>query len=68
MTDNRKTEVRGVTKIYWAAGCSMLPLMLASQLGGAVASTAAPPEAGSAKQIVATMLVNENVAAQHKGR
>ena len=68
MTDNRKTEVHGVTKIYWAAGCSMLTLMLASQLGGAVASTAAPLEVGSAKQIVATMLVNENVAALHKGR
>jgi hypothetical protein len=33
-----------------------------------VASTAAPLEVGSAKQIVATMLVNENVAVLHKGR
>ena len=66
MREIRKMEVHGVAKIYWAAGCSMLCLMLASPLIGAGASTAAPPEAGSAKQIVATMLVNENVAAQHR--
>jgi len=67
MTEIRKTEVQGVAKIYWAVGCSMLTLMLASLLIGAGASTAAPLEVGSAKQIVATMLANEDVAAQHKG-
>lgn len=61
-------EVHGVAKISWAAGCSMLCLMLASPLSGVSAQSAAPPEAGSAKQIVATMLANEDVAAQHKGR
>jgi hypothetical protein len=44
----------------------MLCLMLASALIGAGASTDTPPEAGSAKQIVATMLANEDVAAQHR--
>ncbi len=68
MREIRKMEVHDVAKIYWAAGCSMLTLMLASPLIGAGASTAAPPEADSAKQIVATMLANEDVAAQHKGR
>jgi hypothetical protein len=68
MAGIRTTEVYGVTKIYWTAGCSMLCLMLASPLIGVGAQGAAPPGAGSAQQIVATMLVNENVAAQHKGR
>ena len=67
MREIRKMEVHGEAKIYWAAACSILTLILASPLFGAGASTAAPPEAGSAKQIVATMLANEDVAAQHKG-
>ena len=57
-----------MAKIYWVAACSMLPLMLALPSSGVGASTAAPREAGSAQQIVATMLANENVAALHKGR
>jgi hypothetical protein len=68
MAGIRTTEVYGVVNIYWAAGCSMLCLMLASPLIGAGASTNTPPEVGSAKQIVATMLANEDAAAQHKGR
>jgi hypothetical protein len=46
----------------------MLPLMLALPSSGVGASAAAPQEAGSAQQIVATMLANEAVAAQHRGR
>jgi hypothetical protein len=44
----------------------MLPLMLASPLSGVGASAAAPQDAGSAQQIVATMLANEDLAAQHR--
>ena len=57
-----------MAKIYWVAACSMLPLMLALPSSGVGASAAAPQEAGSAQQIVATMLANEAVAAQHRGR
>jgi hypothetical protein len=42
--------------------------MLASPLSGVGASTAVPQKAASAQQIVATMLANEAVAAQHRGR
>ena len=57
-----------MAKIYWVAACSILPLMLASPLSGVGASTAVPQKAASAQQIVATMLANEAVAAQHRGR
>jgi hypothetical protein len=66
MTEIRKTEVQDVAKICWAAAGSMLYLMLALPFSGVGASTAAPQEAGSAKQIVAAMLANEDVAAQHR--
>ncbi len=59
-------EVYGVTKITWAAAGSMLALMLASYPGGAGMPTDVPQVAVSATQIVAAMLANEDVAAQHR--
>ena len=62
----RKSEVHGLAKMHWAAAGWMLPLMLAWPTSGAGASSDVPQDTGSAKQIVATMLANEDVAAQHR--
>ena len=55
-----------MVKICWAVGGSILTLMLASTTCGAGVPTDEPHEAGSAKQIVAAMVANEDVAAQHR--
>ena len=66
MKEISKTEMRGQAKMCWAAAGSMLALMMASPCGGAGASSDVPQDALSAKQIVAAMVANEDVAAQHR--
>jgi hypothetical protein len=61
----RKTKEYDHTKMSWVAG-SMLTLMLVLPTSGAGTPTAMPQDAASAKQTVATMLANEDVAAQHR--
>ena len=67
MTEIRKTKLYGAL-ICWVIGCFMLCMMLATPLIGVRASSDVPLDASSSKQIVATMVANEAVAAQHRGR
>jgi hypothetical protein len=58
--------VKCVTKIYWLAGGSMLTLMVALSCVVADASSDIPHADISTTQIVAAMLANEDIAAQHR--
>ncbi len=66
MTEIRKMEVHSLAKMHWVAAGCMLPLMLASICSGAGASSDVGQDALSAMQIVAAMVANEDVAAQHR--
>jgi len=62
----RKTEIHSLAKAHWAAVGSMLCLILTSTTSGA-GSLADVTQAGvPAKQMIATMLANEDVAAQNR--
>jgi hypothetical protein len=52
--------------IGWATACSMLCVFVASPLRVASAAYDAPLQPGSAKEIVSTVMSNENLAALHR--
>jgi hypothetical protein len=56
----------GAGQLGWLAGCCGLCALLVLPMRISGAGTAAPMDAGSAKQDVAAMLANEDLAAQHK--
>jgi hypothetical protein len=61
----RLSEVN-LRRIYGSAICFILCAVLAWPLGSVRADTAAAQQPGSAKQLISTMLANEQAAAQHK--
>ncbi len=63
MGDNLKSNRK---KIYWAAIASLACVAVAQPPHVAGADTAGPQLIGSPKQLISTMLANEDLAAQHK--